>query len=143
MAFLTIDWISGALNNLLFAVDAFFTQKRPFSGMYSSHGSFFVPSNKSSNVYALKDPTFNKILSAVLKNILARAIPSKSVRKVTLPSSTLTISYPKSRISLFNTASSPKWHGAISSTVFIHSPLYFYSFPILPFSLFFVNCQLL
>ena len=33
IAFLTIDWISGALNNLLFAVDAFFTQKRPFSGI--------------------------------------------------------------------------------------------------------------
>ena len=45
---------------------------------------------------------------------------SKSPINVTLPSSTSEISYPRSIISRFSTASSPKWHGAINSILLIY-----------------------
>lgn len=37
IAFLTIDWMSDGLNNLLFMEEALVTQNLPFSGIYSSH----------------------------------------------------------------------------------------------------------
>ena len=46
-----------------------------------------------------KLPAFNRIRSAVRKNTLARQIASSSPIKVTLPSSTWEISYPRSSIS--------------------------------------------
>ena len=42
-----MDWISEGLNNLLFIVEAFFTQNFPFAGIYFSHASAFVASNNS------------------------------------------------------------------------------------------------
>ena len=108
IAFFIIDCISEGLNNLLFIEVAFATQNFPFNGIYFSHGIFLVFSNNSSKVVALNLATLSKIRSVVLRKILARHIASISPEKVTFPSSTCTISYPKSKISLFNTASSPK-----------------------------------
>ena len=98
--------------------EALATQNLPSCGIYSSHGIAFVPWNSSSKVSARKLPTFKSTRSAVLKNTLARQMASSSPRKVTLPSSTREISYPRSMISFFNTASMPKWHGAINSKYF-------------------------
>ena len=60
-----------------------------------------------------------RIRSAVRRNTFARHIASSSPINVTLPSSTSEISYPRSIISRFSTASSPKWHGAINSILLI------------------------
>ena len=100
-----------------------------------------VFSKSSSKVVALKLPTFHRILSAVRRNILERQTASASPQKVTLPSSTSAISYPRSIISLFSTASKPKWQGAISSTLFINSPntKFIFTLPSYFLSPYFVN----
>ena len=127
MAFLTIDWISELLNSLLLTELALVTQNLPFLGIKFSHSRSLVLSNSSVNVSALNCPTLIKIRSVVLKLILARHMASESPTKVTFPSSTDDISYPRSYISLFNTDS--RWQGAINSYVFIYPPkvhLYIY-----------------
>lgn len=58
--------------------DAFATQNFPSFGMYASHGNAFVFSNSSSNVTALKLPTFKRTLSAVLRKIFALHAASAS-----------------------------------------------------------------
>ena len=104
----TILWISDGLNNFELTDEAFFTQNFPSAGRKFSQSRDFVFSNNSSKVSAENSPTFNKTRSQVLKKMFARTIPSSSQRKVTLPSSTFCISYPRSIISFFNTASRPK-----------------------------------
>ena len=123
IAFFMMDWISDGENNLLFTLAALATQNLPSTGIYSSHASAFVPSNNSSKEVAIKEPTFIKIRSAVLEKTFTRQTASVSPINVTLPSSTLLTSYPKSIISFFSTASKPKWHGAINSNFLI--PLYY------------------
>ena len=100
----------------LFVV-AFVTQNLASLGSTLSQLIALVPSKSSSKVLALKLPHLRRILSAVLIFIFALVIPSAPARKVTLPSETSVISYPSFCISRFSTASSPKWHGAISSKV--------------------------
>ena len=117
IAFLAMDWISDGLNNLLLIEDAFFTQNFPSSGIYSSHGRFLIPWKSSSKVVALNLPTWIITRSAVRRKILARQTASSSPSNVTLPSSTFVISYPRSYISLFKTASNPKWQGTSKSNV--------------------------
>ena len=121
MAFFTIDCMSDGLKSLLFTLEAFLTQNLPLSGINSSHGSALTPWNNSSKDSAWKLPTLIRILSAVLRQILARHIASASPSKVILPSTDSTTSYPRSIISFFSTASRPKWQGAISSIFFIYS----------------------
>ena len=86
--------------------------------------SALVFSNNSSNVSAFTCPTFSRILSVVRRNTFAYATASASPRKVTFPSSTLLTSYPRSIISLFSTASVPKWQGALSAQTFSCYPLF-------------------
>ena len=122
IAFFTMDCISEGLNSALLFDVAFDTQNFASLVRYFSQAIAFVPSKSSSNVVALKLPHLSIILSAVLINTFALAIASSSPANVILPSSTWTISYPRSCISLFSTDSSPKWHGAISSTLLIYRP---------------------
>ena len=84
--------------------------------------SAFILSKSSSNVTALIFPAFRRTRSAVRRNIFARLTASSSPQNVTLPSSTWTISYPRSVISFFKTASRPKWHGATNSILLICRP---------------------
>ena len=119
IAFLAIDCISDGLKSLLLIEDAFVTQNFPSFGIYSSQGKALIPSKSSSNVVAWKRPTCNRTRSALRRKILARQIASASPSNVIRPSSTFVISYPRSYISLFVTASSPKWHGTTNSYVFI------------------------
>ena len=91
------------------------TQNLPSAGIYFSQGISFVCSKSSSKVSARNSPAFKRTLSVVRRYILASAMPRASETKVTFPSSTREISYPKSVISLFRTASRPKWQGVISS----------------------------
>ena len=114
--------MSDGLNSLLFTEDAFVTQNFPSAGIYLSHGSAFILSKSSSNVTALIFPAFRRTRSAVRRNIFARLTASSSPQNVTLPSSTWTISYPRSVISFFKTASRPKWHGATNSILLICRP---------------------
>ena len=123
MAFLTIDCISEPLNSLLLIELALVTQNLPSTGINSSHGSSLVLSNNSVKVSALNCPILIRILSVVLRLILALTTASESPSKVTLPSSTETISYPKSYISFFYTDSSPKRHCAFNSYVTIMSSI--------------------
>ena len=115
MAFFITDWMSEGLNSLLLMEVAFATQNLPSSGMNRSQGSALVPSKSSSKVEAWKLPTFNKMRSVVRRKILERQMASLSPANVIFPSSTPCISYPRFRISLFKTASVPKWQGAINS----------------------------
>ena len=92
IAFFTMDWISDGLNSLLFTEEAFATQNFPSTGIYSSQGRALIFSKSSSKVTAFTLPTFKRIRSAVRKNIFARLKMSSSPQKVTLPSSTFTIS---------------------------------------------------
>ena len=55
MAFLIIDCISEDENSLLLIPEALAAQNFPFFGIYSSHGTAFVPSNSSSKVVALNE----------------------------------------------------------------------------------------
>ena len=121
IAFFIMDWISEGLNNLDFTLAALATQNLPSFGMYSSQGRFFVPWNSSSKVSAWKLPILIRILSAVRRKIFALHKASSSPKKVTRPSATSVISYPRSVISLFNTDSIPKWQGAINSKRLIRS----------------------
>ena len=59
----------------------------------------------------MNSPTTISTRSVVRRNMFARAIAVSSPLKKTLPSSTRVISSPRSDISLFSTASSPKWQG--------------------------------
>ena len=91
---LTVDGIAG-------------TQTLKAMGITSSSSSS-SSSNNSSNVSALNFPTRSSTRSVVRRKIFARQIASASPMKVTLPSSTSEISYPRSYISFFKTDSKPK-----------------------------------
>ena len=82
------DWISEGLNSLDFTLAALVTQNLPSSGMYSSQGRAFVPSNSSSKLSAWKLPILISTRSALRRKMLARHRASSSPRKVTLPSTT-------------------------------------------------------
>ena len=73
------DWISEGLNSLDFTLAALVTQNLPSSGMYSSQGSAFVPSNSSSKLSAWKLPILIPIRVFLMKDQVTVGLDSTGV----------------------------------------------------------------